>query len=881
MTSSNKTFGGSFWTPDYKTGVNALHNKMIQGFYENNEISSLLAAFMTAEESYGISLQEVDERAAPRAQGFGRDDGASLRKAYEGMVNTISSKGQSHIRIAQDIRNMALEPFARWAVDHETKVKQTYYREMRGIKQVENLKADVNKCARVYRTKNEALQSFKSTNIVSQNPIAPSPSSSTTSIPSVKIVPPSDENTRTSLPRRSTGTSSVDGDAEDDEAEEQELEETVEEEVFYEIGDRSFSAERMAAMLQQMLDEIPQAEFKARFYGQYKNVMSGDNVVEWITGSMKVKASTAEDIGQDLIDAGFMKQVAAIGNTFLNSSKTHYAWRPKAYEVAGRVDPGSLNRTSTFGESILTNVINAATGTTTLSGDPIPENETPYERVVREEHLADEKYKAAVVRLDNGRCELEEGLLRYFQLMESYETARLEQIKHILNVFSISVANIMPQMRKLIDELSLYHETIQPEKDLRYLIESYKTGLFAPHVTVYENALMSNDSQQTFGIRLEDKFIDEKSVPKIITRTLQYLDTVYANSPSNMDVQDTWLVNVSLKEVHDLRRLINTGKPLTDDEYRTIFETFPAPVVAAVLKLYFYELPRSLIDPSLYDALKDYYSRRTPEVEAEGSAEQVIIGPLSTILVKLPESNAVTLKAITKHLQRLIKVTMEHAQANGSNAGEEFELKLAHEMSRVLIRPLVDTPLTVDDRFGYRFLLDLFHHGRPIMDNARRARSADVSRRQQVEERNRQMLQARGRDSPDAKLENGKSRNRLASPTPGHNRVPSVKLVLTPSSRKRASSNVSSPSAAVAAASESAPAEAGEADEASDTLKATPDDAGVEDDEGEEANHRASISSSFSQGRSLVGEESGLGDVEEAAHKLEGVTLVDRPMDDF
>lgn len=841
---------------------------MIQGFYESNEVSALLAAYMSAEESYGVALHDADERFAPRSSGFGRDDGASLRKAYEGMVSKISSKGQAHIRISQDIRNIALEPFAKWAVEHEAKIKQAYNTQMSAIKQVERLRADVNKCARVYSNKYEALSSFKSA-----NPIAASVPSSP-SIPTVNVVPPAGENFR-SLPRRQSGASTTDGEVGEDNDED-------DAEVFYEIGDSFYNSERMAAVLQQMLDEIPQAEYKARFYGQYKNVMSGDSIVDWIIRSMKVKSATAEDIGQDLIEAGFLKQIASIGNSFLNSSKTHYAWKPKAFSVAGRLDT-TLSRTTTFSDSILGNIVNVATGTATLNGDPVPENETPFERVIREEHTANERYKAAVKKLDEFRCGLEESLLNYFYTIERYETERMHQIKHLLNVFSISVANAMPHMRKLIDELTLYHETIQPENDLRYMIENYKTGYFAPRVAVYENALMSNDSQQTFGIKLEDKFMDERSVPKIITRTLRYLDSVYAASPSNMDVQNIWLETVSLREVHDLRRLLNTGLPLSDEAYLSAFERFPASVTAAVLKLYFYELPRSIIDPSLYDALKDYYSRRTPEVEANGSAKQVIIGPISNILAKLPESNAITLKSLTKHLQRLIEVTMEHAQENGSNAGEEFELKLAHEMSRVLVRPLVDTPLTVDDRFAYRLVLDLFHHGRAITESARRARMSDMSRRQQVEERNRQMLQSRGRDSPDLTAENGKMRvpgGRLPSPSAGHNRVPSVKLVLSPS-RKRETADASPPPADVPAAASAAESAPMEVSASNDSAKAQSAD-GVDDEEMGSSNHRRSVSSSFSQGRNLLGEES-VADVgiEDSLQRLEGVTLVDAPMNDF
>ena len=92
-----KGFSESFFSPDYSSGLNVLFGKLSQvtpqryqtiadsqGCVENEELLSLAQARADAEESYGIRLQELS-RNATRKGGFTKDDGASARKAFDGM----------------------------------------------------------------------------------------------------------------------------------------------------------------------------------------------------------------------------------------------------------------------------------------------------------------------------------------------------------------------------------------------------------------------------------------------------------------------------------------------------------------------------------------------------------------------------------------------------------------------------------------------------------------------------------------------------------------------------------------------------------------------------------------------------------------------------
>ena len=55
-----------------------------KGCIENDELLALAQARADAEESYGVRLQELAKNAV-RKGGFFRDDGASARKAFDGM----------------------------------------------------------------------------------------------------------------------------------------------------------------------------------------------------------------------------------------------------------------------------------------------------------------------------------------------------------------------------------------------------------------------------------------------------------------------------------------------------------------------------------------------------------------------------------------------------------------------------------------------------------------------------------------------------------------------------------------------------------------------------------------------------------------------------
>lgn len=77
-------FADSFWTPDYATGLGVLYGKLQQGVTENRQILTVASLRADAEEQYGLRMGEI----APSVDrmtgsGFGKDDGASVRKVRQ------------------------------------------------------------------------------------------------------------------------------------------------------------------------------------------------------------------------------------------------------------------------------------------------------------------------------------------------------------------------------------------------------------------------------------------------------------------------------------------------------------------------------------------------------------------------------------------------------------------------------------------------------------------------------------------------------------------------------------------------------------------------------------------------------------------------------
>ncbi|CAL3963124.1 unnamed protein product [Diplocarpon coronariae] len=671
-------FADSFWSGDYAGGLGVLFGKLQQGVQENQQMLTIAKMRAEAEDLYGMKLGEIGAATDRIPGGFSKDDGASVKKAYDGVRTEMEEAAKNHRKIAQSIRDLVVLPFTRWCDAHESRIQNSQDDLQARLKLHDKQAETVKKLRSHYFNKCRLVEDIEEENkLAFQDPeMSPKPK-----IPEIKV--------------------------EDNQEEEDEP---------IEIGDEFYQPEHVKKILSHMLQTVKLGETKVPILGTYQNTTSGADIVEYLQQNMgATSVSHAERIGQDLISNGFLRLVGNVGSIFANSSKMNYQWKPKAFRWTGipeRKTPVSRTFSIASGSDYAESPV-VGTVTEYLAGwNPLNNqnpNETPGDKLRREAAEADERYKAGVRKLDLLRCQLEEAIIEHLRYLERCELDRLKAIKTIILDFSGTISNVIPSLQSTVDNMMLYQETVQPLGDLRYLLENYRTGGFVPKVVVYENYYNSAD-EQTFGVDLEARArADRKRVPALITTILTFLDNRYPDLEGDEARRSVWLVEVPLHQTHRIRLALNTGKPFAMDA----LEPYDIPIIASVLKLYLLELPDSLVSCHVYEIMKTIYS--TPASESTDSAR---ISVLQNTLSQLRLANIATLDALMTHFTRLIELT---------SADETYISALATALAPCILRPRTETSMTMEEKYSYRLIRDLFAHKDAIFSELKRASSLSHS----------------------------------------------------------------------------------------------------------------------------------------------------------
>ena len=163
--------------------------------------------------------------------------------------------------------------------------------------------------------------------------------------------------------------------------------------------------------------------------------------------------------------------------------------------------------------------------------------------------------------------------------------------------------------------------------------------------------------------------------------------------------------------------------------------------------------------------MKTIYS--TPASESTDSAR---IAVLQNTLSQLRLANIATLDALMTHFTRLIELT---------SADETYVASLATALAPCILRPKSETSMTMEEKYSYRLIRDLFAHKDAIFSELKRASSLSHTgsvdtrpRAISTDESNRKAnMEARARAIIAA---GGSSRSRATSPAPspgrGHRR---------------------------------------------------------------------------------------------------------------
>lgn len=109
----------------------------------------------------------------------------------------------------------------------------------------------------------------------------------------------------------------------------------------------------------------------------------------------------------------------------------------------------------------------------------------------------------------------------------------------------------------------------------------------------------------------------------------------------------------------------------------------------------------------VYEIVKTIYS-----TTATDASEETRVSVIQSTLGQLRLANIATLDAITTHFTRLIELT---------SADEAYVTSLANTLAPCILRPRQESSLTINERYSYRLIRDLFAHKEAIFGELKRA----------------------------------------------------------------------------------------------------------------------------------------------------------------
>ncbi|KAF9954782.1 hypothetical protein BGZ72_004289 [Mortierella alpina] len=407
----------------------------------------------------------------------------------------------------------------------------------------------------------------------------------------------------------------------------------------HEFASQRFTIQELNKFLSRMRVEVPSQDVKVPIMGVYNHCCSGSAIAHWIQQNTKARTiEEAEHIGQSLADEGFLRLIGQRGNKFIASPANFYQWRDQMFEL--------LDEDDQLKEEELTLV----------------------KKAKQEAEKADAVYLAAVKKADLTRLQLEVGLFAHMDLLQRFEYERINTFKNAFLNFAAIFSNIISITQSVADHLLIFQEALRPTNDVQYVIEQYRTGAFVPMPTLYNNFYHGSGLDQVFGVNV-DKHCNftRKKVPQIVMKCL-----------TRIKKSSAALTNERGKITQKLLRL------------------FDVATVVGVLRLYFLELPGSLVNGEEYETVKIIYSSVSDDIN--DSKNDARISSIRNLLALLSSARFYTLYEVSKHVNALIKET---------SADDSFTNFVAHRWGPVFLRPLEETAVTLHDKHPQRMMRDM------------------------------------------------------------------------------------------------------------------------------------------------------------------------------
>ncbi|KAJ1992749.1 Rho-GTPase-activating protein 8 [Dimargaris cristalligena] len=692
-------FENSFWGnlatgPDHRVGLEPLQRKMDQGLVELGEVLDFFTERVAIEKAYAQQLQNIGERAF-RADGFRRDDGASLRMVFEAIQREHLTKAATHLRFVQDLVEWVVTPLTQFRDQHADRLQTNHEAIHQEVRHYLHHRRRADNLGRIYRAQCARANWAQTTTEKTQ-------SATYAAHQQIQVVS-------------------------------------------HVLGPLSFTKLEFVRFFERVQASLPTHDVKYGLLGTFRGLISGEEFVAWVRTnypSQVRSVADAEAVGQSLMGQNFLRYIGR-GSTFTARSGTYYQWKRHARELMQITPPstaGLTNPTSLFSDSLggredgLINPLSphdwATADTRSILSDDfdahsINSNTDPSSYLaelsqrasmdsfdldedalqahsLRTRQLADSadnQYRLAVRKTDHCRMGVEAQLFSYLDSLQIWETDRLLNIQSALGHFVRVLSPLMnADAKNHYENIVVSCESFKPDQDLQFIIEQNGTGSYCPQPCVYVNQYRGAAEYQVFGLALEDQMrVSTRPVPLFIAKTLSALHK--ATFPLDVATRlDSWSTEVNISAVHALRQEINYSGKVTLKQLRH----FEPPILVGALRLYLLELPECLLTFELYDATRALY-----QTQRGGMDPTDHLTCIRQLLRGLSPVHLATLRAIIEPIHRLYVDVM--ATNDSVTAAENTKRMdgLLQRFGSAMLRLRKESNVNFHDRHSTKFMRDL------------------------------------------------------------------------------------------------------------------------------------------------------------------------------
>lgn len=702
------SFAESFWTGDYETGCLVLFAELHEGIKENNDFVTLFTRRAEIEAIYGSQLEAFTSSIKlTSSRHVDVDYVSSIKNAFEESTLNFERLGAYHLQIAGTIQEAVIEPFAKWSGEHEERVSYSQHAILEKHRQFIAARTALEKLQKRYFNKCRVVEEFK-TKYDDEELAEAMEDSSLAELSALKVGDGNDSG-------NGAGESQV-----------------------YTVGEMKFDSRSIKQFLTDILSNVELTAHKVPILGTYYNVSTGSAITQWMLDNvpeLRGNIGKAELCGQGLLTNGFLRSVGYVGSSknFINSSQFFYQWKPCVFDITqiSEFDISNAGKSSNYDPVLASTNRNTQISSyledmkQAIGVNSVDYNDkAQYPKLVREAEQLDAQYFESTRNVDAIRCELEEVIMDHYSFMQKCELDRLRAIKKAMYDFVGAFSSLVPALKLTVDAIALIEETIRPARDLKFLIENYATGSFRPHVTLYDNYYNSNVNQ-TFGVDLSVKArFDKRAVPVLIQCVLSHLDSIYPELANDEERVNLWTHPVHLSSVHKVRAQLNGLQE--QQQIMAVIEASEPTTVVNVLKLYFLELPDSIVPHGYFDLIRTLY-QNYPVGSTDEAANKSRITGLQNSLIDLPVCNLATLDAILTHLNRLVHII----SSKNERLSASFKQRLCREFGSLVLRPEKDDAgasygksvhsfNTALEQLEQHFITDLFDNKESIFGELRR-----------------------------------------------------------------------------------------------------------------------------------------------------------------